>query len=141
MPLYVQTPLSTMPPIVEANAPETGVGGMAARNDHRHERLTSTATGTLNGSAEATITFTRSFATKPSVVICYVESADNQPIICKVKSWTMSGSDYVGCVIKGYRLQQLPAVLTLLTQLLNFNVAGGTAVGAEYSFIAVASSA
>lgn len=126
-----------------------------AMGNHQHPRLTATATGTLNGVGEAAITFTRSFPSKPAVALLLVEQADNQPVEFKVKSWVLSDSDYVGCVIKGYRLQGLPtiapvsglltAVITgvnaIVTALSGFNITSGNASGAEYSFIALQQSA
>ena len=130
--------LSNMPPIGEAGVPLAGVMEEASRGDHRHPRLSATATGTLNGSGEATITFTRTFAAKPAFNCNYVEAADAQPVAFKVKTWTQDGGgNYTGCVIKGYRSQVVPT--NLVTVLLGgvFNLFAGNANGVEYSFIAI----
>lgn len=133
---------SNTPPSSEATTAVAGGVDQASRTDHQHPRLTSTATGTLGSNGEATITFTRTFATKPVVSILLVESADNQPIIFKVKSWSQDAQNrYTGCVIKGYRLNTLPATITLLSALVSFSISAGTAVGAEYSLIALQPSA
>jgi len=141
MPLYAPMPVpSDLPPSAEANAPAAGTAPAVSRYDHKHQRLTSSTVGTLNSSGEATVTFTRAFATKPSWTIEYEEAADNPPIIFKVKSWVMSGSDYTGCVIKGYRSTTIPT--NLVTLLLGgvFNLFNGSANGVSYSAIMVASS-
>lgn len=66
-----------------------------------------------------------------------------------------STGDYTGCVIKGYRSQRLPqlgvvsgiltAVITgvnaLVSTLKNYDVFAGSAAGAEYSLIALQTSA
>lgn len=130
--------LSSSAPMPEANSPAAGTGTQASRNDHTHPRLTSTATGTLNSSGEATITFTRVFSAKPAVTIILVESADNQPVIFKVKTWTQNAqNEYTGCVIKGYRSQTIPQNLVSLLLGAVFNLFAGTTTGAEYSLIAL----
>lgn len=140
-------------PTPENRVPAPGTMPKASRGDHVHERLTSTASGTLGASGEATITFTRTFAVKPAVAILLVEATDGMPVSFKVKSWVITGGLYTGCIIKGQRLTLLPvlqplnvgALLTgvitgingIQSQLTGFNVANGNAVGAEYSFIAI----
>lgn len=138
----VQPPiiLTTTPPPAEANTATAGTMGQAARPDHVHPRLSSASSGTLNASGEATVNFTRTFPTKPSVTLTYAEAADGQPVVFKVKSWIMNGSDYTGCVIKGYRAQSIPT--NLVTLLLGgvFNLFAASASGVDYSIIAVQAS-
>lgn len=133
-------PLANSAPTAEAVSASPGSMDMASRADHTHPRLTATATGTLNASGEATITFTRSFASKPAVTVLYVEATDNQPVVFKVKSWTMTGGNYTGCVIKGYRSQTIPQNLATLLLGAIFNLFAGSASGVEYSMIALAPS-
>ena len=149
--------LATMTPMAEAKTASPGQAVTASRGDHVHPRLTSTANGTLNSSGEATIVFTRTFATKPSVLVTLVEEAENQPVVFKVKSRTRDGvtADYLGCVSKGYRslpLPQLVQVSGLLTAVItgvnvivgaltSYNIFAGSASGAEYTLIALQSSA
>lgn len=138
---YVFIPLADQIPVSEGGVALAGSADLASRMDHVHPRLTATATGTLNVSGEATITFTRTFPTKPGLTVTYAESADNQPVVFKLKSWTLDGSNnYVGCVIKGYRAQTIPT--NLVTLLLGgvFNLFASSANGVEYSLIAVQSS-
>lgn len=133
-------PLSNNPGLTEAGSGQAGTMPMASRGDHTHPRLSATANGTLNASGEATITFTRSFANKPSVIITYVEAADNQPLVFKVKTWTQSGATYTGCVIKAYRSQTIPTNLATLLLGGVFNLFSGSASGVEYNLIAIAPS-
>lgn len=138
---YVFIPLADQIPVAEGGTALPGSAEFASRMDHVHPRLTATATGVLNSSGEATIVFTRIFATKPGLTVTYAESADNQPVVFKLKSWTQDGSlNYTGCVIKGYRAQTIPT--NLVTLLLGgvFNLFAASATGVEYSLIAVQSS-
>lgn len=132
--------LSNTMPSPEATAASAGSMDQASRADHTHPRRSSTATGTLNSSGEATITFTQTFAAKPAVTVLYVEGADNQPIVFKVKSWTMVSGQYTGCVIKGYRAQAIPTNLVSLLLGGVFNLFAGSASGVEYALIAIAPS-
>lgn len=142
----VSTPLGDMAPLSEAGIAAAGSEAWATRADHRHPRLTSATNGTLNASGEATVNFTRTFTTKPSVAILYSETADGQPIVFKVKTWlgvggtTWTSGDYTGCVIKGYRSQTVPQNLATLLLGGVFNLFAGSASGAEYSLIAVQAS-
>ncbi|MGE7367920.1 hypothetical protein ACQKKX_02465 [Neorhizobium sp. NPDC001467] len=141
------TPLADAPPKGEAKIATAGAANTASRMDHEHPRLTSATSGTLNASGEATVMFTRTFDTKPSVALLYAESADGQPIVFKIKSWLgenglayVSGA-YGGCVIKGYRSQTIPTNLVSLLIGGVFNLFAGSAAGVEYSAIALQTSA
>lgn len=133
----LQALLSNNPPPSETVASAPGAGSMAARDDHKHPRLSSATVSVLGANGEVAIVFTREFTAMPAVTCLLVEAADNQPVVFKVKNWTMNGPNYAGCVIKGYRMQTLPSVLTLLTQLISFNIAGGVAVGAQFCCLAI----
>jgi hypothetical protein len=144
----VQPPiqLANMTPLSEATAATAGTTQMAARPDHVHPRLTSASTGLLNASGEATVTFTRTFSSKPSVCLLYAEAADGQPVVFKVKSWLGAGGaawtsgDYTGCVIKGYRAQTIPTNLVSLLLGGVFNLFAASASGVEYSIIVLQAS-
>ncbi len=134
-------PLADQNPSAEAGTAKPGIMDMGSRADHVHPRLTATATGTLNSSGEATVTFTRTFPTKPGLTLTYAETADGQPVVFKVKTWTQDGNgNFVGCVIKGYRAQAIPT--NLVTLLLGgvFNLFAGSPTGVEFSLIAVQAS-
>lgn len=147
MPLFAPMPVpSDAPPNAEAKVAAAGQAPAVSREDHQHPRLTSSTTGVLNASGEATVTFTRTFAVKPSWTIEYEEAADNPPVIFKVKSWLGTGGtawvsgDYTGCIIKGYRCTTIPT--NLVTLLLGgvYSLFNGSANGVQYSAIIVASS-
>lgn len=132
---------SDMMPLSEAGSPNSGTDIRLSRTDHVHPRLTSTSSGVLGANGEASITFTRTFANKPAVVMTYVEAADGQPVVIKVKSWTQDAqNNYTGCVIKGYRSSTIPT--NLVTLLLGgvFNIFAGSVTGVEYSLTALAKS-
>lgn len=120
-------PSDSLPMDVALNA-AAGAVGMVSRADHVHAARIQRAIAALNASGEVTITFARLFTSKPTVNCLYEEAADNQPIVLKIKGWTQDGSNnYTGVTVKGYRAQTLPSVLTLLTQLLSFNIFGAAA--------------
>jgi hypothetical protein len=140
----LQTLLSNGAPPPEANVPAAGTGGMAARDDHKHPRLSSATVQSLDANGEAAITFTRAFAAMPAVICLLYEASDAQPVVFKVKAWTKDAQgNYTGCTIKGYRSSILPALsgialLTgLITALANYNVFGGSAAGAQFCCLAV----
>lgn len=86
-----------------------------AMGDHKHPRLTSATLVTLDGSGLATATFTRTFANMPSVDLTAIVPGGTQPVALQVESWVMTGADYSGCVVRGYRGQttSLAAVTVL----------------------------
>lgn len=136
--------LSDQMPMSEAVAGMPGNAGLASRANHAHARLTSATVQSLNSSGEATITFTRTFPSKPAMACLLHETADAQPVSFKVKSFTQDDKgNYVGCTVKGYRSALLPTLsgIALLTGLVNalasFNVFSGNASGAEFSCIAL----
>lgn len=131
-----QVELANTPPVSENVTAVTGGGTRAARNDHRHERISAAQWGTTGSNGEATLNFTRVYTNKPAIDLSYEELADNQPIIFKVKSWVMNGNgEYVGVTVKGYRLQTLPSTITLLTALINFSVTINAPAGIQVSVI------
>lgn len=139
--------LTDQAPAPEAVAALPGSGQQASRDDHKHPRLTSATIQTLDASGLASITFTRSFTSLPAVTCLLYESSDAQPVVFKVKSWTVVNSIYTGCVIQGYRSSILPALSgilligPLISALANFNVFGGSASGAQFCCIALQPSA
>lgn len=128
----IQNPMpvpSDSNPNPEAPAGAPGAVSPYARGDHTHPRLTSAASVVLDSSGDATVTFTRTFSAPPNMHYSYEEAANGQPIIIKRVAWVMTGGLYTGVQIHGYRLQRLPAVLTLLSGLINYDIAGGSAAG------------
>lgn len=166
-PLDIYERLETMgldipkPALVMPSSETTGgsVGSDTSRFamlGHSHPRLTSATRATLTQDGTATVTFTRTFSRQPGVVMTEVNASGNQPLVLVVQSFTVESGLYVGAVIKGYRSNPLPSqnqltVASLLTgiigslnalasSLTGFNVFGGTAVGAQVSVVAIASS-
>jgi len=135
--------LTNQPPVREGVVPDAGMGTAASRDDHIHPRLSSATVATLDGNARATVTFTRSFATMPCVQCLLVEGADSQPVVFKVESWVMTGAQYTGCVLRGYRSSVLPALSgilligPLISTLANYNVFGGSAANAQFCCLAI----
>jgi len=154
--------IATTPPKGETTTAAPGVNNKAQGADHQHPRLTSTTYATLGSDGRATVSFTRPFLNKPGFSITEIDASGAQPLVCVVESFvrevmtpTPSGN-YVGCVIKGYRSQALPAqpqmnVLAILTtvvagvnalaaSLTGFNIFGGSPSGASVSVVAIARS-
>jgi len=130
-------PYQSVPPSEVTGGYSGAASTQYAMGDHRHPRLTSVSKVTLDGSGLATVTFTRSFAAEPGVVLTAIAPGGSQPVAMQVDSWITTGTDYTGCVVKGYRMRPLPAVLALLSALLNYDVCAGSASGVGVSVIAV----
>lgn len=130
-----------------------------AQKGHQHPRLTSTTYATLDGSGQATITFSRTFFNKPGLNLTETDAATgSQPLVLRGITWQRDVNGlYTGVTIQGQRAQMLPTInplsgtLTLVTQvvtgvnalvtaLTNYNVFGGNAAGATVSVIAIARS-
>lgn len=123
--------------------PETsgaaGADQKAARGTHSHPRLTSSTRITLDGSGLATVTYTRSFAAKPAIVLTAINPSGRQ-VQLEVISDIQVGGLYTGCTLKGSRAALLPTLsvlLTELTKLSGFDVLGGSAAGVEVSVVAI----
>lgn len=129
-------------PISEATTAAVGAGSAAARDDHVHPRLSSTTVQTTDTNGVATVAFTRTFpaAKKPGVVLTGYDT-NSQPLMFEVTGFqTDGGGNFTGCTVKVYRTRTLPATLTLLTDLLNFNIVGGAASNVEFSCVAIMAS-
>lgn len=150
-------------PKAERTAPLAGSMNEASRVDHRHPRTVSPHTGTLDGSGQGLLTFSRTFQNMPAMAFGWVELANNRPVMFKVVSWLKwntagtgliawtEGAAYAGCIIKGYRGQPLPqlqivsgiltavitGVNTLVTALTGYNVFAGSAAGVVFTATAI----
>jgi len=135
-------------PLAEATAGAIGTQTKAQAMNHQHPRLSSVTAGTLNASGlSGNMTFTRQFATQPGVFITAITPGGTQPIVFQVETWIMSGPNFAGCTIKGFRLQENTlAAVTVLG--ISVAVGGATvtpssapaASGVNFSLIAVAGS-
>lgn len=126
--------LSAEPALATALDSTAGSSGMASDAGHTHARRIQSTVLTLNASGEATFVFTRSVIGtlgEPPICCLYHESADNQPIVCKAKSFTTTVVDgvtyYTSVTIKGYRAQTLPQNLVTLLLGAVFNLFGASA--------------
>lgn len=140
----LQSILATTPPVVEGTTPAVGKGDKASRDDHVHARLTSSTVQTLAAGGNATVTFTRSFSSMPGVICTAYKPNDNLPVSFEVSSWIQDGNgNYNGCVIHGSKAQQLPVLTSILllgnltTALTGFNPYAGSAVGTQFSCVAI----
>jgi hypothetical protein len=134
-------PLTSQTPSPEGVAPSIGAASAAARGDHVHQRLSSTTVQVLGAGGDVQIDFTRLFATMPGVICTAYKPTDNLPVTFEVKSWIQDGqNNYTGCIIHGSKAQTLPAVIALLGTLVNYNVFGGSAVGTQFSCVAIQAS-
>lgn len=140
-------PLTSTAPVAEGLVAAVGSGSAAARDNHVHQRLTSTTVQTLGTGGDVTINFTRLFATMPGVVCTAYKATDNLPVTFEVKSWIQDAQlNYTGCVIHGGKAQTLPNVsgvllLTGLVSALNqFNPFSGDATGTQFSCVAIMAS-
>lgn len=102
-----------------------GEGGI---QDIRNRIFRERGTVTLDSNGNATVTFSNPV---PSSSVQYVTlqpwiTAGSAPIVANVTGWTTSGSNTTGFTIEASRLRSLPNPLTLLTQLIGFNIFTGT---------------
>lgn len=145
--------LADAAPLPEAKAATAGSMGEAARGDHRHQRLTSAQTATLDNAGTQTVMFTRTFSAEPAISIIAVENDTKSPPDFKVKvflddtgaTWA-EGKPYGGCIVYGTRARALPA-LNAITDLLGGVVGKLTgfmpnepAAGVKFSIIALQAS-
>lgn len=133
--VYGGAPLSSELPASEAVSATGGVMAEGSRADHVHPRLTSATIATLDASGKATVTFTRSFAVEPCPILAAIATGASQPTTVEVESWVKTGALWTGAVVKGYRAQRLPAVLTLLSALVNYDIFGATAANTRVSCV------
>lgn len=123
-------------PVAEAVSAAAGsADSRFAMQDHAHPRLSSATIATLDASGAATVTFSRSFSAEPCAVLTAIGTGAAQPTSVEVTSWIKTGANWTGAVIKGYRAQRLPAVLTLLSALLNYDIFGASASGTRVSCV------
>lgn len=145
--------LSNAMPASEATIPSPGANGEAARADHKHPRPSSVQRVTLDANGLATVTYTRSFASKPGVIPCAVNPnpPGGRPVLVEIVSDVVVNGLYTGVNIKGYRSQPLPtlagvsglltAVITginsLVSALSGFDLFSTPAAGVEVSIAAL----
>lgn len=100
----VPQPPSTAPK-TEAASAVTGSDIMRyALDDHQHPSISSRTKVTLDANGAATTMFSKTFASEPELGFAKKPGGPVGPCVFEVDSWVMSGSDYIGANIKGYRL-------------------------------------
>lgn len=144
--------VATTTPLPEATQPAAGSQALGVSSaGHQHPRLTSTTYGTIGVTGTTTITFTRSFASQPGVVMTEVGGSGAQPAVFKVDSWIQTSGAYIGCVVRGWRAQVMPTLTpvnglltavitginTLAAALSQFNVFAAPATGTVFSCVAI----
>lgn len=128
--------LSDQAPQPEATAGQAGATPRASRDTHQHPRLTSSHGDlTLGGDGTLTVTYTRTFDKAPAVVLVPETIAGQGPVVLTYEH-IKSGALWTGCKVTGYKA----APVTVGVLGLVVNAFGGSAAGAKFSLVAVASS-
>lgn len=142
--MEIAAPVLTIAPVTppqESTAGAPGAAGMASDSSHTHPSISSRHRVALNSSSVATVTYARKFSTKPVIVLTAINPS-GRPVQLEVTSDIMTGADYTGCTIKGYRSQLLPGLSgilligPLISALSAFDVLGGSAANVEVSVVA-----
>jgi len=159
----IPAPSTSVPP-PEGTAGAAGAMSPYARGDHVHPRLTSSTGNTgaaptshvIGSNGTARITFTRTFPTFPAAIFTEVPPQTGvmsaQPAIFRVDSWITDGTGaYSGCVVRAWRTQTLPTLLTvtgiltavitgvnaIVSALTGFNPFGAPTTGTAFTCLAV----
>lgn len=126
---------SSATPKSETMAGAAGGEGKVPHADHQHPRLTSSTSGQTLANGTASVTFTRSFATLPGVVLMAIENTNSAGPSMKVMKWLTknaqgqlvdrstnanSTESFDGAVVYAWRGRALPtqqtiSLVTLLT--------------------------
>jgi len=149
-------------PKSEMTGGATGGETRYAREDHQHDRLTSTTVATVAAGNTAAVEFTRTFTREPGINYSELPAtadttaagaADTaavaQPTTHKVIAWkkgptttlpNAAATDYTGCTVRVWRAQTVPQNLVNLLLSGVFNIFAASVVGTRFSLIAVARS-
>lgn len=146
--------LSDSMPMEEGTAPAAGALGKASRGDHAHKRLTHAGAITLDGTAHATVMFSRTFSKEPGLTGTPIEDNTSPVPRLKARRWLKAdgttwvdgqGQAIAGAYLYADRARSLPALsgillvgplITALAGYLPFE----PAAGARFTLIAVESS-
>ena len=115
-------PADFVPPSEGSGAVGSDVA-MYARGDHQHPRVSSSKPVTLDANGQGVATFSRPFTSEPLPAFAQMPPLGVGPCIFLVESWVMSGSEYVGANVRGYRLSAPQNLATV--QVLGISVAVG----------------
>jgi hypothetical protein len=134
----VPTVGSSIPPAETATGMADPTGNVAAPQTHSHPRLSEVFTGLTTNATTGTytISFAKTYATKPGVAIVSVGA--NAAVFWDV-SYIKTGTNYTGLTITGRKGQALPVLTALLTNLVSllsgFNPFSQLATNQEFSCI------
>lgn len=112
--------LTSSAPKSEATAPAVGTGEKASRDDHVHPRLTITRNGVLDGNGSAPIDFAPVvYDLEPGF---FAVSIGAGALVAFDVTWVQDGAGkYTGATITARRSRKLPAVISLLSALVNYD--------------------
>lgn len=112
--------LSGASPKSEATTPATGTGDKASRDDHVHPRLTITRNGDLDANGSAVLDFAPvAYDLEPGFFAVSIGAA---ALVAFDVAWTKDGAGkFTGATITARRSRKLPAVISLLTALVNYD--------------------
>lgn len=126
-----------MPQPADATPPSEVVGGQTgsqvryAREDHTHPRITRAAVVTTDSTGAWSVIWAAPVATAP-VVLPVPVNTSTQPIVCNVATRTTTSASG-----RCWLARTLPATLTLLTNLVSFDIFGGAATGTQVQILAI----
>lgn len=123
-------PAASTPPS-EMLGGQTGSQTRYAREDHTHPRITRAAVVTTDSSGGWTVTWS-SPVTTPPVVLPVPVNSSTQPIVCNVATRTTTAATG-----RCWLARTLPATLTLLTNLVSFDLFGAAATGIQVQVLAI----
>lgn len=112
--------LADVAPKSEGSAPAVGTGGKASRDDHVHQRLTITRNGNLDGNGSAVLDFAPVvYDLEPGF---FAVSIGAGALVGFDGAWVQDGQGkFTGATITARRSRKLPAVIALLTTLVNYD--------------------
>lgn len=112
--------VATAKPMAEMTGGKPGADPMTFDGyGHSHPRITETLDGTLSAGGTATIVFDKAYDKMPTVDFIEIGTGTN---ISWSVVWTLNASkQYVGCTVYGRRTRKLPAVISLLSALTNYD--------------------
>lgn len=128
---------AAQPQPASATPPSEVVGGQMgsqvryAREDHTHPRITRAAVVTTDSTGAWSVTWAAAVSTPP-VVLPVPVNASTQPIVCNVTTRTTTSASG-----RCWLARTLPATLTLLTNLISFDIFGGAATGIQVQVLAI----
>lgn len=130
--------LATDDPKSEGTAPAAGTGEKASRDDHVHQRLTITRNGTLDGAGSAVLDFAPMvYDMEPGF---FAVSIGAGALVGFDVAWVQNAQGkFTGATITARRSRKLPAVIGLLSVLVNYDTSE-PAAGVKFNATIIKSS-